>query len=270
MGITRFSLLIMTIALLIGQVNAANMNIAPSNKTVIQGETFDLNVIIDPQGTAIAGAQLKIAFDKSIVKVNDIKEGNLFKQSGAPTFFNGGTINNSSGTVTNIFDAIIGKANVTSPGTFVVINMTAIGASGTSFINLSDVGISDPNGIVIVLNVTNGSVSINTRTISINTPPILAAIGNKTVKVGQTLTFILSATDADGDVLTYSASNLPSGALFNPATRIFQWTPNRIGTYSNVHFEVSDGTFIDFENITISVSNAKNSNNRGGKKRYFS
>src|SRR3989304_712733 len=129
MGITRFSLLIMTIALLIGQVNAANINIAPSSKTVIQGDTFDLNVIIDPQGTAIAGAQLNIAFDKSLVKVNYIKEGNLFKQSGASTFYNGGTINNSSGTVTNIFDVIIGKANVTSPGTFIIINMTAIGAS---------------------------------------------------------------------------------------------------------------------------------------------
>jgi len=184
-------------------------------------------------------------------------EGNLFNQSGTSTFFTRGMINNSSGTVTNIFDVILGRGNVTSSGTFIVINMTAIGAFGTSFINLSNVKISDPNGKGIVLNVTNGSVSINT-------PPILAAIGNKTVKVGQTLTFILSATDTDGDVLTYSASNLPSGALFNPETRTFQWTPNQIGSYSNVHFEVSDGTFIDFENITITVNNGKNSNKKRG------
>lgn len=257
----------MTMVLLIGQVNAANINIAPSSITVIQGDTFDLNIIIDPVGTPIAGAQLNISFDKSKFKVNDILEGNLFKQSGASTFFNEGTINNYSGTVTNIFNAILGKTNVSSQGTFVVINMTAIGASGTSFINLSNVKISDPNGNGIFLNVTNGSISINTTPILAATPPILAEIGIKTVKVRQTLTFILSATDADGDVLNYSASNLPSGALFNPATRTFKWTPTQIGTYSNVHFEVSDGTFIDFENIAIIVNNVKDSHNRGGKNR---
>jgi len=39
-----------------------------------------------------------------------------------------------------------------------------------------------------------------------NKPPVLGAIGNKSVNEGSTLTFTVSATDADGDSLTYSAA----------------------------------------------------------------
>jgi len=249
----RFRYIVIALALLIGQASAAEMTVIPSAIEVTQGETFYLNISIDPQGAAIAGAQVNIAFDKTLIKVNEITEGSLFKQNGIKTtFFNSGIINNSSGTVINIFDAILGRANVSTPGTFIVINMTAIGSYGMSGINLSNAKISDPDGNGIVLNITNGSVKINT-------PPVLAAIGNKAVNIGKTLTFILSATDANGDTLTYTAKNLPMGASFNPATRTFKWTPgiNQTGTYPNVHFEVSDGTSIDFENITINVNKRK-------------
>ena len=77
-----------------------------------------------------------------------------------------------------------------------------------------------------------------------NQPPVLASIGNKSVNEGQALTFTVSATDPDGDSLTYSASSLPSGATFTPATRTFAWTPasGQAGSYPNVHFQVSDGS----------------------------
>ncbi len=89
-----------------------------------------------------------------------------------------------------------------------------------------------------------------------NLPPVLAPIGNKTANEGQPLSFQVSATDADGDALTYSASNLPSGASFSPATRTFSWTPGftQAGVYPGVHFEVSDGVATDAEDVQITVS----------------
>jgi hypothetical protein len=89
-----------------------------------------------------------------------------------------------------------------------------------------------------------------------NQPPVLDAIGDKSVDEGQSLEFTVSASDPEGDNLTYSASNLPSGASFNPGTQTFSWTPGtgQAGTYSDVHFEVSDGEFVDSENITITVT----------------
>jgi hypothetical protein len=99
----------------------------------------------------------------------------------------------------------------------------------------------------------NITITVNS---SGNSPPVLASIGDQLVNTGQTLQFTVSATDADDDALTYSATNLPQGATFNTTTRTFSWTPtsSQSGTYSNVHFEVSDGTLTDYENITIIVT----------------
>ena len=241
--------------LLIGQATAANVHII--SKTVNPGETFDLIVSIEPNGTAISGGQLNLAFNNSIININSISEGNLFKQKGASTFFNSGIINNSSGTVVNIFGVIIGPNNVSNSGSFIIINATAVGSTGTSLISLYNVIICNPEGVAIPLNVVNGSVNINSA-------PVLAAIGNKIVNEGQKLTFTLSASDANGDALTYSASNLPPGATFYQANGTFQWTPNftQSGTYSNMNFEVSDGSLTDFENIMITVNNVKKSNGK--------
>jgi hypothetical protein len=59
-----------------------------------------------------------------------------------------------------------------------------------------------------------------------NTPPVLGTIGSKSVNEGGLLTFTVSASDPDGDGLTFSASNLPTGANFNPSSHVFSWTPD--------------------------------------------
>ncbi len=144
-----------------GQSNAAEVAVVPSTQEITPGEIFFMNVSIDPRGTAIAGAQLNIIFNSSSIIVNSITEGDLFGQSGANTYFNSGSINNSTGIVSDIFNAIIGRKNVSSQGTLIIINMMAVGSSGTSSINLSNVKISDLNGNPVALNVSNGSILIN-------------------------------------------------------------------------------------------------------------
>jgi hypothetical protein len=92
---------------------------------------------------------------------------------------------------------------------------------------------------------------------STNRAPVLDAIGNKTANEGAALTLTVSGSDVDGDVLTYSASNLPAGAAFNAATLTFSWTPSyeQAGVHADIRFQVSDGELIDFENIKITVVN---------------
>jgi hypothetical protein len=84
---------------------------------------------------------------------------------------------------------------------------------------------------------------------------VLSAIGNKTVKKARQLKFTISATDPDGGNLTYSASNLPTGAVFDAQTRTFSWTPKPRdeGSYQ-VIFSVSDGSLSVAETITITVT----------------
>jgi len=105
--------------------------------------------------------------------------------------------------------------------------------------------------------VTDGQVTVSeTITITVldsdNRPPVLAAIGDKSVNENASLSFSISATDPDEDDLTYSATDLPSGASF--ANQTFSWIPtyDQAGSYS-VTFEVSDGTVAVSETITITV-----------------
>jgi hypothetical protein len=91
---------------------------------------------------------------------------------------------------------------------------------------------------------------------NINRPPILALIGNKSVDENVNLTLTVSATDPDGDIITYVAQNLPAGATF--ANRTFNWMPNydQAGTYQ-VTFVASDGYTQDSETITITVRDSQ-------------
>jgi chitodextrinase len=78
----------------------------------------------------------------------------------------------------------------------------------------------------------------------VNSAPVFAAGGeSQSVDEGQALSFGVSATDPDGDAVTYSASGLPAGASFDAATQQLSWTPDftQSGTYT-VTFTASDGT----------------------------
>ncbi|MEH2362218.1 putative Ig domain-containing protein [Nostoc sp.] len=90
-----------------------------------------------------------------------------------------------------------------------------------------------------------------------NTAPILSAIANQTVAEGQTLTKTLSSSDADGDTLTYSASNLPPGAILDSAQGILSWTPtlSQAGTYNNIIVTASDGNKSSSQTFAILVNN---------------
>jgi len=82
------------------------------------------------------------------------------------------------------------------------------------------------------------------RAAFVNGAPVFAAGGeSQAVDENRNLSFGVSATDPDGDALTYSASDLPAGATFDPTTQQFSWTPDytQAGTYT-VTFTASDGT----------------------------
>lgn len=87
-----------------------------------------------------------------------------------------------------------------------------------------------------------------------NAGPTLGAIGNKLVDEGTSLAFTLSATDAENDPLTFSATPLPAGATLDPTSGAFSWTPTfqQTGNYE-ITFSVSDGRLTDAERIVVSV-----------------
>ena len=102
---------------------------------------------------------------------------------------------------------------------------------------------------------TQDSATITITVAKPNSPPVLGAIGGKSVNENALLTFAVNATDADvQDTLTYSATGLPNGATYSGQT--FTWKPgyNQAGSYQ-MTFVVSDGRDQDSETVTINVAN---------------
>jgi len=92
-------------------------------------------------------------------------------------------------------------------------------------------------------------------TVTVNLPPTLVDIGPQTVEAGQALALKPSATDSDDAELVYSVTDLPAGAVFDPASG-FRWTPNedQVGTHK-VTFVVTDPHGAkSFEGVTITVT----------------
>ncbi len=134
--------------------------VTPSTQNVANGETFTMNVTIDPD-TSIAGAQFDLSFNASLVSASSVTEGDLLSQDGASTYFNPGTIDNAAGTITGVACAITtAGATVSSPDVFATIRMTTKLVDGTSLLNLSNVIVGDMNGNAVSTNVNDGSVII--------------------------------------------------------------------------------------------------------------
>jgi len=134
-----FSLLLISLNV-VGTTSAdIQVSISPSTLQIEKGQSYTLSVYVEPD-VPISGCQFNLHFDNYLVNVISLSEGNLLNQDGADTIFGQGSIDNSQGTVTNVFAVILEKSNVSTPGIFTNINLVALnqipsnggGAGGTS------------------------------------------------------------------------------------------------------------------------------------------
>ncbi|QDA58785.1 putative Ig domain-containing protein [Hymenobacter jejuensis] len=99
-------------------------------------------------------------------------------------------------------------------------------------------------------------ITLNVLNVSENHPPVLASIPAQSIPELAPTSFTASATDADGDPLTFSLVDPPAGALINAATGVVTWTPTEAqgpGSYSFV-VHVSDGQAADEKPVAITVT----------------
>ena len=84
-------------------------------------------------------------------------------------------------------------------------------------------------------------VTITSAANPVNHPPIITTPGAQTSTAGTPISNLaISASDADGNPLTYSASGLPAGLGINSANGLISGTPTAPGSYT-VTVTVSDG-----------------------------
>ncbi len=152
--------------------------------------------------------------------------------------------------------------------TFTVDSSLSPGVGGTFDWNptLSDVGVD-----TVTFYLLNGafrseaaegsdSEVVVITVLTANNPPILSAIGNKSVSENMNLNFTVSATDPDKDSIILTVPALPAGATFvdnGNGTGIFDWTPSfdQGGEVHNVTFMATDGSLTVSEVVAITVTN---------------
>lgn len=95
--------------------------------------------------------------------------------------------------------------------------------------------------ITFTANDNEGCTRTATLTVTVNEGtanqcPTISVPSTLAVVEGQSLNFTVTTSDPDGGAVTLTASGVPSGATFTPATGAFTWTPSgtQSGTYTVV------------------------------------
>ncbi|WP_193907411.1 beta strand repeat-containing protein [Cellvibrio polysaccharolyticus] len=101
----------------------------------------------------------------------------------------------------------------------------------------------------IVISVSDGTLSASLPAFdlvvdSVNDAPVITGTPTTSVDQGVAYNFTPTASDPDGDTLTFSITNKPAWAVFNTTTGRLSGIPDTTdnGTYSNIVISVSDGT----------------------------
>jgi hypothetical protein len=85
-------------------------------------------------------------------------------------------------------------------------------------------------------------------------PPVLVRPQDRTIREGDPLHVQLTASDPQGLPLTFSSAALPGGAVLDPSTGAFDWTPDftQNGTY-DIPFTASNGTLGITQTMHVTV-----------------
>ncbi|MBI3878650.1 MAG: cadherin repeat domain-containing protein, partial [Verrucomicrobia bacterium] len=147
-----------------------------------------------------------ITYDQLVVSGNVTVGGAL-----SPVSTNAGSIPNGS-TFTVIRND--GAAAVTN--TFAGLPQLALLTNGPLVWRVNYLG---GNGNDVDLTLISGGAS--------NTPPVLAAVSNRTLIAGQWLLITNTATDSDlpAQTLTFSLTVFPTGAVVNASNGVLSWRP---------------------------------------------
>jgi hypothetical protein len=91
---------------------------------------------------------------------------------------------------------------------------------------------------------------------STNHAPNISGTPSASAYINSVYSFIPTASDADGDTLTFRVENLPTWAYYNASTGALTGTPTVEGTYSGIEIFVSDGeSEVSLAPFTITVPN---------------
>jgi hypothetical protein len=134
--------------------------------------------------------------------------------------------------------------SVANPPPWASFSSTTGQLSGTP----TKVSIGTFSNIVISVSDGTATTALPAFSIQVDAPadqaPVIGGSPSSSVTAGSAYAFTPTASDSNGNTLTFSVANRPSWANFNSATGRLSGTPTsaNVGIFSNIVISVSDGT----------------------------
>jgi len=162
-----FFVLLSSAAVVTAQAEPAVVSISPSNVEASQGQTFTVNITVDPKGNEICAAQYVLLYSSNnLLNATSQTQGTFLSQDGLETIVVANIINNTLVKVdygeNRVSEGL--EHGVTNPGTLASITFEVIGTSGTSNLKLSDVILLDPNVKELETEINDGICTIGNAT----------------------------------------------------------------------------------------------------------
>ena len=103
----------------------------------------------------------------------------------------------------------------------------------------------------------NSSYLVTVEAATLNLPPVLVLIGDRSAYIGKPVSFTVDASDPDGVIPALSADSLPVGAEFidnGDGSGSFAWTPvsGQNDSY-RLRFVASDGQLEDCQRMSVTI-----------------
>jgi len=187
-------------------------------------------VVVDDQGAESAPATVKI----DVERLASQQAPQLHVPASPLTVIEGGTLGFAvTATDPNGHPVALGAQPLVPNATFSATN--GVNASG-QFSFTPDLTQAGSYEIVFTARDSLGlaaSASVTVQVLNANRPPTLAAASRYEVAEGQVLSFAVNAADPDGDLVTLTASGVPTNAVFIPGSATVSFAPDfsQAGTY---------------------------------------
>ena len=205
-----------------------------------------------PEMLASAAAERAVAVSGPLISIAPLAHDYGIVNVGSSLMF--------SFTVTNTGDAplTLAGASGADPQYTATFGMLSLGVGASTNMDVTYTptsGAASSDAIVVTSDAANGATQVLVSGRGNTAPVFSPPLTNQSAFAFVNLTFETTATDAEGDAVTFAASGLPVGATYDTNTGLFSWTPGIAdGGDHFVMFTVSDGHASSSATIDIHVT----------------
>ncbi|MCW7075273.1 MAG: cohesin domain-containing protein, partial [Candidatus Methanospirare jalkutatii] len=219
----------------------ATVSIEPASTPGLRpGDAFSVNVTVDPAGRGINGAEVKIAFDATVVECEDVSPGNLL---GERPLEGKKEIDNENGMVWYKLYRRGSTPVPTEEGTFAVLSFKVKedAPEGTYYLKISSAELTDENfNYISPIEIKNGTFTIVPAPANITfsdlrvaptegDAPLDIVVCASVENIGGSAGTYNATLKIDGEVVDYKTGTLSAG---ESKSVCFNYTFTETGTYN--------------------------------------